>query len=152
MVKSLLERWHLSSEYERNFAMPNEEERSKQVANLEDSQLRLIFTGEGGTGKSRVIHALSKYVKEWNKMGDLAVTSTTGKSAKLINGRTIHSVLISLKNSPAAYKNLNMIIIDEMSMMGKQLLIELDMLLQVVKGIKKPFGLTSIVLVANTDT
>ena len=59
--------------------------------NLICSGLNIFITGGGGVGKSALIDYYIKTNKS-NK-GTIGVTSTTGTSAILINGTTIHSYL-----------------------------------------------------------
>lgn len=61
-------------------------------------QIRLgrnvFITGAGGVGKSYLIECVVKWLKETKYVGEknaVAVTSTTGASALLIGGKTIHS-------------------------------------------------------------
>ncbi|EFY93971.1 AAA ATPase and PIF1-like helicase domain protein [Metarhizium robertsii] len=50
-------------------------------------------SGEGGTGKSRVIDAVRRVLEEKNKPGVIMVTATSGSAAAEISGTTIHSTL-----------------------------------------------------------
>ena len=95
----------------------------------------LMVSGEGGTGKSRVISVLQRLVTASNPESALpvVVTAPTGLAAYQINGTTIHR-LLSLPiehGKPADYsrlqqeqlmtlramlKNLKLIILDEVSM------------------------------------
>eukprot|EP00121_Abeoforma_whisleri_P000166 Awhi_evm1s150 len=84
-------------------------------------------------------------LEAYKKADAVRMTSTTGKSAILVNGRTIHSLIYALKSSPKKFRNITMIVVDEMSMMGKTLPCDLDAELQDVKQNKEPFGLCSIV-------
>ena len=45
----------------------------------EREQLRMFLTGEGGTGKSRVIDAVEAFCKSWHRPHALAKTAMTGK-------------------------------------------------------------------------
>ena len=50
----------------------------------------ILITGPGGTGKTSVI---KMFIKNYENSRRIAVTSTTGTSALLINGTTFHSFL-----------------------------------------------------------
>jgi hypothetical protein len=54
-------------------------------------QLLMLILGEGGTGKSEVIRAISETFKEWRASALLAKTATTGVAASPIGGSTVHS-------------------------------------------------------------
>lgn len=49
--------------------------------------------GEGGTGKSRVIHAILAFFNFYNCQSQILPTATTGRAAVGISGATIHSSL-----------------------------------------------------------
>ncbi|KAH9851804.1 hypothetical protein C2E23DRAFT_708676, partial [Lenzites betulinus] len=55
--------------------------------------LRMYLGGFGGTGKSRVIQALTAYFNEKNQARRLRLASYTGIAAKNVNGVTLHSAL-----------------------------------------------------------
>jgi hypothetical protein len=52
----------------------------------------IYLGGSGGTGKSRVIHALKAFFERAGCRNQLLVTATTGTAAKLIGGSTIDSL------------------------------------------------------------
>src|SRR5258708_20651157 len=53
-------------------------------------QLLMVLTGEGGTGKSRVIDSVMKYFKKMNAVENLVKRLYTGIAASLIGGKTLH--------------------------------------------------------------
>jgi hypothetical protein len=60
-------------------------------------QLGLFLTGEGGTGKSKVIEAIVTFTRKYygktdGLYGPIIVTASTGTSSNNINGFTYHSV------------------------------------------------------------
>ena len=95
--------------------------------------LRLFVSGEGGTGKSRLIQALQGYIKQ-NLGKETAVTAPTGIAAFNVNGSTVHRLFqlpvehggttkkykqlsnAVLKILRDELKNISLIIIDEVSM------------------------------------
>lgn len=111
----------------------------------------IFLTGEAGTGKSRVIQTF------WNQCGEkykVGLTSTTGSSALILGGSTLHSYLgIGLGNGDVEslvtkiscksyllkrWNKLKTLIIDEVSMLSPDLFDKLNELAQRLKyGSKK---------------
>ncbi|KAJ3574918.1 hypothetical protein NP233_g1427 [Leucocoprinus birnbaumii] len=57
------------------------------------SQMLMLCLGEGGTGKSRLIHEIARTYIEHGVESWLARTATSGVAATLIDGETLHSWL-----------------------------------------------------------
>jgi hypothetical protein len=111
-------------------------------------------------GKSTVLKSIIKYLKRKNK--NIGVTSSTGISATLINGTTVHSFLkigLATKSAQELYdkikfnkpiynklKKLEVLIIDEISMIDNVLFNKIAAYLSLIKGIKKPFGKIQLIL------
>lgn len=55
--------------------------------------LLMYVGGEGGTGKTRVIQAITELAKRLNVADSMVLCAPTGTAANNINGQTIHSVL-----------------------------------------------------------
>ena len=126
------------------------------------SRKNIFITGSGGSGKSTVLKSIIKYFKRNNF--NIGVTSSTGCSASLINGTTLHSFLnIGLANKSAVelydklkcklnkttfnkLKKLDVLIIDEISMIDDKLFNKIAGYLSLIKEIKKPFGKIQIIL------
>jgi ATP-dependent DNA helicase PIF1 len=120
----------------------------------------LLITGSSGVGKSLVLKSIIKYLKRQNKK--IGVTSSTGISATLINGTTIHSFLkigIATQSVQELYdkiifnkpiynklKKLEVLIIDEISMIDNVIFNKIAAYLSLIKGIKKPFGKIQLIL------
>ena len=110
----------------------------------------IFLTGPSGTGKSFLINYFKDLVK---KHKNIAITSTTGISALLIGGTTLHSFLgIGLGNSTVEemIKNveskdylrkkllmLDILVIDEVSMLSPELLTKIEKMLRIVRSGKK---------------
>ena len=111
-------------------------------------QLIMCLTGEGGCGKSRVIKAMRQLAQEWGLADTLCVTATTGIAACLLGGLTWHKATGHMsflkKSTPKIallWHRIQMLIIDEVSMMGASELAWLDSHLRSLKGCQhKPFG------------
>jgi len=135
-----------------------------QKLSTSEEPCRLIVSGEGGTGKSRVIHALQQVVAKLHKNIALpvAVTAPTGLAAFGIGGTTIHR-LLSLPvehGKPADYsrlpqeqlvqirttlQGLKLLIIDEISMVSSLTLLYIHLRLTEIMSNNQPFGGISIV-------
>lgn len=101
-----------------------------------------VLDAPSGTGKTTLIRAMQKYCKT-NSL-NLVVTATTGKASSALNGQTIHSFMgmkmvandeaeskddaLQLSNNKdyKADKDLDILVIDEASMIGKNLFATID--------------------------
>ncbi len=54
-------------------------------------QLLMMVLGQGGTGKTLLINAISETFRYWKAESKLAKTATSGVAASLIGGQTLHS-------------------------------------------------------------
>ena len=135
-----------------------------------DHQVIMFLTGEGGTGKSEVIHAIKEYVlltlgKTKGILGPVIVCAPTGNAAFNIGGSTYHKVfsknefesksLITVKDIPQKLVHTlqtkgdgcKVLIIDEISLISLEQLYEIDIRCRVMTGAtKKPFGGLHVVL------
>lgn len=120
----------------------------------------IFLTGAGGCGKSLIIKmAKNELVKKYLK--NVAITSTTGVSANIIGGVTLHSYL-GIKLGTGSYKKLykmiignnkilarwkrtDVLIIDEVSMLSIELFEKLERLAREIRKNDKPFGGISLV-------
>lgn len=123
----------------------------------------IFLTGSPGTGKSFVLKHIIDFLKSVNR--DYAITSSTGCSAVLINGQTIHSylgmgigntsfdkVVMGLMKNKMKYKqlcDLRTLILDEISMIDDNTLNKISLILQKIKSDKKPFGGVQMILVGD---
>ena len=106
---------------------------------MEDSSQHAFITGKAGTGKSTLLQHFRKHSKK-----SLAVLAPTGVAALNVQGQTIHSffkfrpdtkpeTVTALKVAPAQaklYKQLDTIVIDEVSMLRADLLDCIDRFLR----------------------
>jgi hypothetical protein len=70
----------------------------EHISGRANKQMIMFLSGEGGTGKSKIIHSLVKYTrclfgKTEGSWGAVCVTAPTGGSAHNIHGNTWHSAL-----------------------------------------------------------
>jgi hypothetical protein len=115
-------------------------------------QLRMFLSGPGGTGKSRVIHALQDFFSLRSQDRRFRLVAYTGVAARNINGMTLHSALcISQRSSKSAqaktrrdlvamWEGVDYLFIDEVSMVGCAFLLQISQALTEAKGNTEPFG------------
>lgn len=120
----------------------------------------IFLTGPAGTGKSFTIKEIVNWAKSSQKR--LGVTSSTGTSAITINGRTLHSFLgigLAKKDAYQLYmtskrnsnlieklKLLDILIIDEISMISDKLFDKVSEYLSLIRKNKLPFGGIQLIL------
>jgi len=129
------------------------EGKQKEAYNLILNGKNVFLTGKAGTGKSLLIEL---FYKEYKNLKNIGITSTTGTSAILIGGSTVHSYLgiglgkgdveilyMGIKNRGVILKRwieLDVLIIDEVSMLSPELFDKLENLARVIRKNDKPFG------------
>ena len=129
--------------------------------NLEQSQAyeaivngtgNMLLTGNAGTGKSFVLNQAIETMKQHGR--SIVVTATTGIAATHINGKTYHSALRMFPNKPVdelvgimsnqrfirGMRSVELIVIDEISMMHKDDFVKLDLAFRQIFDSTKPFG------------
>jgi hypothetical protein len=135
--------------------------KSRRDGNSPPTPIYLTGHGGAGAGKSTVIHTVSKWCHTiLSKEGDetecpyILKTAFTGAAASNVEGQTLHSSFgfnfdnkhYSLSDKTrdekrTIFKNLKMIIIDEVSMVKSDMLYQLDLKLQELKErVGVPFG------------
>jgi len=113
----------------------------------------VFVTGEAGTGKTAII---KKYVNDFRHYRTIAVTATTGTAAILLNGTTLFSYLgigiaegtadvlfLKIRKNPfyvKRWKELDTLIIDEISMLRPELFDKLELLARSLRKNNKVFG------------
>lgn len=132
----------LSMNINMNINILNEKQKQAYDAAMEGKNI--FITGPSGTGKSLVINLFRK-----NSIKNVAMTSTTGVSALLVGGTTIHSYLgigfgkdsaenlaRKILNTPYLrnrWKSINTLIIDEISMLSPELFDKLEIVARNVR-------------------
>jgi len=123
-----------------------------------DSFKNIFITGKAGTGKSTLLNLIRIQTEK-----KIVVIAPTGLAALNVSGQTIHSffkfspnvttleaIEIGKKRAKdRVVKNLEMIIIDEISMVRADLLDCVDLCLKYARGNTLPFGGVQIVLIGD---
>lgn len=123
----------------------------------------IFLTGSPGTGKSYTLKKIIGHFKYVSK--NVGITSTTGCSAILIGARTLHSYLklsitdktpeqlvYNLKKHPQVVdklENLEVLIIEEISMLSDKLFTTISKYLSLIRDNPKPFGGIQLLLVGD---
>jgi hypothetical protein len=111
---------------------------------LEEKVPFVLVTGQAGTGKTTCIRWLRSEVP-----GNVVVVAPTGLAALTAGGQTIHSFFrfgqspiepaaIRVLRDPAIYQHLDLLIIDEISMVSCDLLDAIDRFLRINRGEDDP--------------
>lgn len=128
-------------------------EEQKKVISLLKSGKNVFVSGSGGTGKTYLI---KYFVEHYKNVKNIGLTSTTGISAGTIGGTTINSFLgiglgksTSMKLAKKIIDNgflekrvttLDVLIIDEISMMNYALFQKIEEVFRIVRKNRKSFG------------
>lgn len=128
--------------------------KQEQALSILKSGKNVFLTGSAGTGKTYVLNQYITYLKE--RKIPTAVTASTGIAATHINGMTIHSWAgIGIKNSLSSAQlrtlktkkylekkldKVEVLIIDEISMLHQKQLELVDQVLKYFKMNQLPFG------------
>jgi ATP-dependent DNA helicase PIF1 len=119
------------------------------LAKMESGKAFVFITGRAGTGKSTL---LRHFVEQGKLKGP--VLAPTGVAALNVQGETIHRFFkippaVDLqvarmeaenRKKPEMYRQIQAMIIDEISMLRADLLDAMDVFLQVIRHDKRPFG------------
>lgn len=125
----------------------------------------LFISGMAGAGKTTIINRFIELINlEYNNVFNIAVTASTGIAATLIGGSTIHSwagLGISVeefdpKSIPGMMWNkadnlraVDVLIIDEVSMLPAYLLTKVDAALKYFRKSSEPFGGVQVVFIGD---
>jgi hypothetical protein len=153
-IDDITTKWTLNIEQARAFSLIA----SHSQKTNRTEPLRLYLGGPGGTGKSRVIAALNDYFNACGEARRLRLASFTGIAAKNINGTTLHTALAlnqgqrnrKVKGKTktdliAMWLGVDYLFVDEVSMIGCKLLLQIHEALVDAKGCTEPFGGISVI-------
>lgn len=113
---------------------------------LENTSTHFFITGRAGTGKSTLLQLFTKTTRK-----KVAVLAPTGIAALNVKGQTLHSFFgfpprllhpkdLQKRRNYRMYLNLDMIVIDEISMVRADMLDNIDMFLRINRNRNEPFG------------
>jgi ATP-dependent DNA helicase PIF1 len=133
-------------------------QKQQQCLDMMRNGKNIFLTGCAGTGKTLLI---TTYVKDIQYSKKVAVTATTGTAAILLNGTTLYSYLgIGTGDQPAdmllreikrkkfilkRWVDLDVLIIDEISMLSPELFDKLEVIARSLRN-NKPFGGIQLIL------
>ena len=109
----------------------------RTLAGQQPPPLRMLITGEGGTGKSKVIQSCTEYFRSKGVHRMLMKCAYTGIAASLIEGKTCHAAAMISRNNGTmsavtkaklqkTWRAVEYLIIDEFSMLGKTFVAKLS--------------------------
>ena len=140
---------------------PNNEQ--LEVLEKVNDESNILITGGGGVGKSYTVKLILNYAKSNGKK--VGICALTGSAAVLIDATTLHSYLgIGLGKESVEYLiskigkipktkkkliSLDMLIIDEISMLNDQLFSKISEIFKILKNCTEPFGGIQIILVGD---
>lgn len=131
------------------------EEQAEVVRLIVEEERNVFYTGSAGCGKSTVLKAFVRCLRSKNKR--IWITAPTGIAALTIGGTTIHTFagwglkheqqpledVVKASSGVMVWKRLNdldVLIIDEISMVGSHLFERLNALLQYARRDSRAFG------------
>jgi len=153
LKKIKLKRKKVKSESEIDYSALDVNDDFRMVLNLvENTNKNLFITGKAGTGKSTLL----KLIKETTKK-EIAVIAPTGIAALNVKGQTIHSFFkfpLNLMTNEKIKKvrdtrmmdSLELLIIDEISMVRADLMDAIDRSLRLNRRNDAPFGGVQLIL------
>mmetsp|Transcript_129189 Transcript_129189/g.251543 ORF Transcript_129189/g.251543 Transcript_129189/m.251543 type:complete len:580 (+) Transcript_129189:77-1816(+) len=122
----------------------------------------VLITGGAGVGKSATTKAIIEKLTELHGDDEFVVTASTGVSAVLMGGCTLHCAagigvprLVSdfkkIRNEPykSAWRNLKALIIDEVSMLSGEFFDQFEKQIRELRDNDQPFGGLQLVLVGD---
>lgn len=136
------------------------DEQSQIPSGQPGKQIRQYIGGEGGTGKTQVLHALKDAFRIKGEGYAIEMTASSAIAASKIGGRTVHSAVglrrdenqerngkqTASGDDMARWKHKVALVIDEISMLGSTTLVDIDLRLRTLRSDTRPFGGIPIVL------
>ena len=129
----------------------------KRLKGQSVDQMKMYLGGRGGTGKSRVIQAIIQLHETMNIRHTLRIAAFTGTAAANINGSTIHSLTqlhttnVDMRKLEALWLHVETLLVDEVSMVGCEMLCQLNQRLVLAKHSPsdKAFGGIDVIFVGD---
>ncbi|CAH2448661.1 DNA helicase [Komagataella phaffii CBS 7435] len=137
-------------------------EQEKVLSLVVDDGLNIFYTGSAGTGKSVVLRELVQRLNNLYGPDKVGVTASTGLAAVNIGGQTINrwagigigkqtpvalaGLIKKNGNTYARWRNVKVLIMDEVSMIDGVLFSKLNEVAQIVRKNQLPFGGIQVVL------
>lgn len=144
---------------------PSLSAQQQAVMDMVMDQKSLMFTGGAGTGKSVLVRAIVRKLKQtYNWDAAVAVCAMTGIAALHIGGQTLHSwsgvglgnkphdqlmQTIKTKSSKQRWLAVQVLLVDEVSMLDAVLFDKLERIAREMRSSPKPFGGIQLVLVGD---
>ena len=139
-------KWTLNTEQERAFRIV-----ARHATEEKPRQLLMYLGGPGGTGKSRVVNALRDFFDLRNGSRRFRLAAYTGVAARNIGGATLHALLQmnesgrgasakTKRDLAAMWDGVDYLFIDEVSMIGCEMLHNISSALTEAKGRTAAFG------------
>ena len=151
-IEELVHDWTLNTEQARAFKII-----ASHSMESKPKPLRMYLGGPGGTGKSRIIHALTDFFKRKGQSRRLRLAAFTGVAAKNIGGTTLHTALSmsssgkksnankTRANLVAMWNGIDYLFVDEVSTIGCGLLVDIHNALVSATGCTDLFGGISVI-------
>ena len=148
----IAEEFSLNVEQRRAFALV-----SRQAMQDRPPPLRMFIGGPGGTGKTRVVHAIQEFFTRTGQARRFQVCSFMGVAARNVSGSTLHAALNlnerrgsgysakSRRDLIAKWEGVDFLLVDEVSVIGRKMLVSIHEALCIAKGNDLPFGGVNIV-------
>lgn len=141
-----VQKWTLNMEQKRAFEIV-----ARHVAEEKPDQLLMYLGGPGGTGKSRVVNALRDFFSLRGETRRFRLAAYTGVAARNIGGATLHALLQmngskrtasakTKRDLAAMWDGVDYLFVDEISMIGCEMLHNVSSALTEAKGRTSAFG------------
>ena len=152
VADQIAEEFTLNVEQRRAFALV-----TRRAVQEHPPPLRMFIGGPGGTGKSRVIQAIQQFFARTGQARRFRVCSFMGVAARNVSGSTLHAALNlnermgsrysarSKRDLIAKWEGVNFLLVDEVSVIGRKMLVSIHEALCIAKGNDLPFGGVNIV-------
>ena len=152
VMRQLVEKWTLNVEQRRAFNIV-----AGHMTEVNGAQLLMYLGGSGGTGKSRVVNALRDFFDRKGEGRRFRLAAYTGVAARNIGGATLHSLLRmnesgrrlgtkSKRELVDMWDGVDYLFIDEVSMIGCEMLHNISSVLTEATGKTCAFGGVNVVL------